>query len=89
MLAKQIDGGQGFERRHIAAARHDHVGFPTLIVTGPLPDAQTDCTGATAASISSHCGVGLLTDHDNIHVVPAAQAMIRYRQQDQLASGGR
>ena len=40
VLAEQIDGGQRLQRRHVAAARHDHIGLAAAVVAGPLPDAE-------------------------------------------------
>ena len=40
VLAQEVDGGERFERRHVAAAGHDDIGLAALVVAGPLPDAQ-------------------------------------------------
>ena len=46
MLAQNGDGGERFQRGHVATAGHDHIGCNTLVVAGPLPDA--DCPQCSA-----------------------------------------
>ena len=41
MLAKDIDGGESLQSRHIAAAGHHHVWLAAMVVAGPFPDAET------------------------------------------------
>src|SRR5687767_703116 len=43
VAAEQIDRGERLERRHIAAARHDHIRFPAFVVAGEFPDASARC----------------------------------------------
>ena len=41
MLPQDRHGRQNFQRRRVAATRHDDVGLAVLVVAGPLPDAKT------------------------------------------------
>lgn len=36
----EVHRGQGFKRRHVPAADHDHVGFTALIIAGPFLDPE-------------------------------------------------
>ena len=40
VLADQLDRGQRFKRRNVAATGHDHIGFAALVVAGPFPNAE-------------------------------------------------
>ncbi len=81
VLAQDRDRRERLQRRHVAAAGHDHVGRDALVVAGPLPDA--DALGAMLDR-----GVHreplrrrvLARDHD-VDVVAAAQAVVHDRQQ--------
>ena len=81
MLAQDGDGGERFQRRHVAAAGHDHVGLTALVIARPMPDA--DALGAVLDG-GVHCQPlrrrVFAGDHD-VDIVAAAQAMVHHRQQ--------
>ena len=77
MLPQQVDGRQRFERGNVPRAGHDDVRFRALVIAGPVPDA--DSRGAMLDR-GLHVQIlqrGLLSSHDHVDVLPAAQAMIR------------
>ena len=88
MLAQKIDRRQGLQRRHIAGAGHDHIGFAAPVVAGPFPDADAGGAMLDRRVHISHCGAGCL---------PATMTLMRSRlrrqwsvtQSRELASGGR
>ena len=81
VLAQQCGGRQGLHRRHVAAARHDHVGFGTLVVAGPVPDADALRAVRDRRLHIQILQVDLLVRDDDVDVVDAAQAMVGDRQQ--------
>jgi len=81
MAAHNRDGGERFERGHVAAAGHDHVGCNALVVARPLPDA--DALGAVLDGGVHRQPLRrrmFARDYD-VDVMPAAQTMIHHRQQ--------
>ena len=81
MLAQNGNGGQNLQRGRVAAAGHHHVRLGALVVAGPLPDAD-------AFRAMHHGGVhgqplrkGVFAGDDDVDVMPAAQAMIKDREQ--------
>ena len=81
VLPEQRDRRQRFERRHVAGAGHHDVGLAPLVAARPLPDPDA---GRAVLDGGVHVEVleaGLLAGHDDVHVVPAAQAMVGDRQQ--------
>ena len=81
MLPQQLDRGQRLQRRHVAAARHDHVRFAALVVARPLPDADTGGAVLDGGVHVEPLRRGLFAGDDDVHVVAAAQAVIGHRQQ--------
>ncbi len=81
MPAHQLHRGERLERRHVAAARHDDIGFATLIVAGPLPDA--DSRGAVLDGLIHRQPLQrrLLAGDDDVHAIARAQAMVGDPQQ--------
>ena len=81
VLAQQVDGSQRFQRRDVAAAGHDDVGFAAFVVARPIPDADS---GRAMLDRRIHIQIlqrGLLAGDDHVHVIPAAQAVIGHREQ--------
>ena len=81
MLAQNGNGGQNLQRGRVAAAGHHHVRLGVLVVAGPLPDANS-------FRAMHDCGVhgqplreGVFAGHHHVDVMPAAQAVIKDRQQ--------
>ena len=81
-------GSQRFERRCLAAARHNNVRLCALIVGRPLPDA--DALGAVLHSLlhGQPLRTRMLGSHDDVDIVAALDAVIEAAEQ-QFASGGR
>ena len=74
--AKQIDGGQRLQRRHVAAAGHHHVGLAALVVAGPLPDADAGRAVLDRLIHGQPLRRRLLAGDDHVDVVAAAQAVV-------------
>ena len=81
MLADQLDGGQRLQRRHVAAAGHDHVGLAALVVAGPFPDAEPGGAVLDGLVHRQPLRRRLLAGDDDVDVVAAAQAVVGHRQQ--------
>ena len=81
VLAKQLDRRQRFQRRHVAAAGHDHVGLAPLVVAGPLPDAEARRAVLDRLVHRQPLRRGLLAGDDDVDVVAAAQAVVGDREQ--------
>jgi hypothetical protein len=74
--AQQFDRGESFERRHVAATRHDNIGLAAAIIARPRPDAEA---GAAVLDSSVHVQPlrrRLLAGDDDVDVVAAAQAVL-------------
>ena len=82
-------GSQRFERRCLAAARHNNVRFCALIVGRPLPDA--DALGAVLHSLlhGQPLRTRMLGRHDDVDIVAALDAVIEAAEQAGLHPGGR
>src|SRR5438067_2877763 len=81
VLAKQRRCGERLEGGDVSAAAEHDVRSPFFIVGRPLPDA--DAAGAVHDRVL-YCQVvqrRLLSRHDHVHVVAAAQAVVGDRQQ--------
>jgi hypothetical protein len=72
---------QGLHGRHVAAARHDDIGFGTLVVTGPIPDTGTLGAVRHGWLHVQILQVHLFVRHDDVDIVDAAQAVIGHGQQ--------
>ena len=81
MLPQQIDGGQGFQRRHIAAAGHDDIRLAALVVAGPVPDADAGGAMLDGGVHVEPLRRGLFAGDDDVDVVAAAQAVVGHREQ--------
>ena len=81
VLAQQIDGGERFERRHVAAAGHHHVGLAALVVAGPFPDADARRAVLDRLVHGQPLRRGLFAGDDDVDVVAALQAMVGDRKQ--------
>ena len=81
VLAQQLDGGQRLQRRHVAAAGHDHVRLAALVVAGPLPDAEAGGAVLDRLVHRQPLRRRLLAGHDHVDVVAAAQAVVGHAQQ--------
>ena len=81
VLTEQIHGGQRLESWHIASAGHDYVRLTALICTRPGPDSDSVCTVLDGRFHVEPLRRRLLSRHNDVHVVPASQAVISNRQQ--------
>ena len=81
VLTKQIHGSQSLESRHIASASHDRVRLTSLIGAGPRPDADSIGAVLNGCFHVQPLRRRLLSRDDDIHIVPASQAVISHRQQ--------
>ncbi len=81
MLAKDGNGRQDLQRRRVAATRHHHVRLGALVVAGPLPDADPFRAMHDRGVHGQPLRQRVLARHDDVDVVPAAQAVIEDRQQ--------
>src|SRR5215470_13268955 len=81
LFSQQNRSGQRLLGRNVASGGHHYIGFDTLIVTGPIPNA--DALGAVL-NCSIHIQIlkmQLFVGNDHIDVVLASQAVVGYRQQ--------
>ena len=79
--SKEVDSGQGLQRRHVTAAGHHDIGLTALVVAGPLPDAEACFAVLDRLVHRQPLRSGLLARDDDVDVVSAAQAMVGDRQQ--------
>ena len=58
VLSEDLDGRERLERRHVAAARHHHVGIAplSLLAHSQMPMPAVQCS--IACSMPSHTGAG-------------------------------
>src|SRR5215813_7073127 len=81
MPAKQIDGCKSLQSGNVSGTSHHYIGFGLRIRAGPIPD-----TYAIRAMLNGSLHIEplqrrLLTGHDDVHVVAAAQGVIGHREQ--------
>ena len=81
MFAKNGNGGQNLQRRRVAAAGHHHVRLGALVVAGPLPDADAFRAMHDGGIHGQPLRQGMFAGHHHVDVMPAAQAMIKNREQ--------
>jgi hypothetical protein len=81
LLPQQLHRGQGLERRHVAGARHDHIRLAVLVVAGPRPDADAGGAMPDGSVQVEPLRRGLFPGNNHVHVVAAAQAVIRHGEQ--------
>src|SRR5262249_45379474 len=79
--SKEGDGGEGLKRWNVTGTSHHHIGLGTLIVAGPLPNAESSFAMLDRLVHRQPLRRGLLTRDDDVHVVSAAQTVIGNRQQ--------
>ena len=77
---QERDSSQCLERRYIARASHDHVGI-TGIITGPMPNARASGAVANRRIHLEPLPLRLFAGDDDVHIVKAAQTVIRDREQ--------
>ena len=80
LATKDGEGGQGLEGGGVPAGGEHHVWVP-VVVRRPFPDPQTACAMQDGIVHGQVVESGLLTGHDNVDVVAAAQAVVHHRQQ--------
>jgi hypothetical protein len=81
MMPDQLDGGKGFQRRHVAAARHHHVGLLAAVVARPFPDSQSGLAVLDRLVHRQPLRRRLLASDNDVDVVAAPQAVIGHREQ--------
>ncbi len=82
MLAQDGNGGQNLQRRCVSATGHHYVRFGgSLVVAGPLPDANSLCAMHHRLVHGQPLREGVFARHHDVDVIPAAQAVIENRQQ--------
>jgi hypothetical protein len=81
MVPQQLDCGQGFQRGHVAAARHDNIQFAAPVVARPRPDPDSSGAVLDGGVHVEPLWVGLFAGDDDIHVAAAPQAVVRHREQ--------
>lgn len=80
-IAQNCDGGQGLQRRGIAAASHDNVWLLSGVAGRPIPDANT--LGAVLDGLFHRqpLGARVLGRDQHVHIVAAADAVVKAAQQ--------
>jgi len=81
MLPQNLDRSQRLQRRHVAAAGHDHIGVASLVVAGPFPDPQPGSAVLDRRIHVQPLQFRLLAGDDDIDIIVAAQAMVGHPQQ--------
>ena len=81
LLPEKCDGGQRFERRHIAGRGHDEIGFGASVRARPVPDANPRRAVADRIVHAEPLRRRVLAGDDDVHVVPAAEAVIDHTEQ--------
>ncbi len=79
VLAEQVHRGEGLQRRHVAAARHDDIGLATLVVAGPIPDADAGRAMLDRLVHGQPLRSQLLAGHDQVDVVAGCAGSGRSR----------
>ncbi len=80
VLANQVDGGERFQRRHVAATGHDYVRLAALVVRGPFPNAETFRAMLDRLLHGQPLRGRLLARDHHVDIVAAAQAVVGHRQ---------
>jgi hypothetical protein len=88
MLTKDGNGSQNLQGGRVSAAGHHYIWLGVLVVAGPLPDANSFRAMHNCGIHSQPLRKGMFASNHHVDVVPAAQAVIKDRQ-EQLASGGK
>ena len=78
MLVKDGNGGERFQRGDITAAGHHHVRIGALIVTRPLPDADTLCAVGNRSGHGQPLRRGMFPCNDHVDVMATPQAVIHH-----------
>ena len=78
--AKEVHSGKCLEGGDVAGARHHHIGVPSGIVAGPLPNADSYFAVANRRVYAEPLRRRLLSCNDDVYVMPAAQAVVCDRQ---------
>src|SRR5664280_522235 len=81
MFSQNRNSGHNLQCRCVSATGHHHIRFDTLVVTCPLPDSNSF---SAMYYCSVHCKPlweCMFSCNHNINVMPAAQAVIKNRQQ--------
>ena len=81
VLAHDEDSRQRLQRGYIAATDHDHVGLGTLVVRGPLPDADACCAVLDGGVHCQPLRRRVLARDDEVHVMATAQTVVHHRKQ--------
>jgi len=81
MFAEYGNGSQDLQRGRVSATGHHHVRLGALVVAGPLPDADTFRTMNDSRFHGQPLGQRVFPRNYNVYIVPAAQAVIKNRQQ--------
>ena len=80
-LPQQLDSGQGFEGRHVATTHHHDIRLAAAVVARPRPDADAGGAMFDGGVHVEPLRRGLLPGDNHVHVVAAAQAVVRHREQ--------
>ena len=81
MGAKDGHGRQDLQSGRVSAAGHHHVRLGILVVAGPLPDADALRAVRDRRVYGQPLGHGMLPGNHDVDVMPAAQAVIKDREQ--------
>ena len=74
-------GGQRLQCRGLSGAGEDDVRLLSLVVAGPVPDADALGTVLHCLRHGQPLGAGMLRGHDHVHIVPGADAVVEGGQQ--------
>src|SRR6185437_4232791 len=80
VLAQQCHRSECLERRHIAGARHDHIGVARIIAR-PRPDTYPRSAMTSGRIDIEPLPFQLLAGDDQVHVIPASETVIGHGQQ--------
>ena len=81
MLAQNGNSGQNLQRGCVSATDHHNVRLTALVVAGPRPDTNPFGTMHDRGIHVQPLGQRMLSRNHYIHIVSAAQTVIKYRQQ--------
>ena len=81
MLAQQVGSSEDLQGRNVTGGGQYHVWFASPVGAGPLPYAEASGAVHDRLSHGQILQGGLLAGHDDIHIVPGAQAVVCDRQQ--------